>query len=96
MDDMDADETSITSLTAATASVGLWCAAVVVGMVGAAYAAVPLYRLLCQLTGFDGTPQRASAPSDVVLDRPSRSASMPTSRPGFALAVRARAAPRWT
>jgi cytochrome c oxidase assembly protein subunit 11 len=49
--------------------VGLWCAAVVVGMVCASYAAVPLYRMLCELTSFDGTPQRATAPSDVVLDR---------------------------
>ena len=28
----------------------------VVGMVGASFAAVPLYRLFCQVTGFDGTP----------------------------------------
>lgn len=47
----------------------LWCVAVVVGMVGASYAAVPLYNLLCNLTSFDGTPQRASAPSDTVLDQ---------------------------
>lgn len=49
-----------------------WCAAVVVAMVGAAYAAVPLYRLLCQVTGIDGTPRIASKPSDTVLDRPIR------------------------
>jgi len=30
---------------------------VVAAMVGAAYAAVPLYRMLCQLTGLDGTTQ---------------------------------------
>jgi cytochrome c oxidase assembly protein subunit 11 len=29
------------------------------GMFGAAYAAVPLYRLFCQVTGFGGTTQRA-------------------------------------
>ncbi len=28
-----------------------------VGMVGLAYASVPLYRLFCQITGFGGTPQ---------------------------------------
>jgi len=28
----------------------------VAGMVGASFAAVPLYRLFCQVTGFDGTP----------------------------------------
>ena len=50
-------------------SVALWCAGVVVAMVGAAYAAVPLYRLFCQATGFDGTPRIASAPSTQVLDR---------------------------
>jgi cytochrome c oxidase assembly protein subunit 11 len=39
------------------------------GMVGAAYAAVPIYRAFCQLTGFDGTTRRAEAASDKVLDR---------------------------
>ncbi len=34
---------------------GVLCA-VAVGMVGASFAAVPLYRLFCQVTGFDGTP----------------------------------------
>ena len=39
--------------------VAVWCAVLVVAMVGAAYAAVPLYRLFCQVTGFDGTPRIA-------------------------------------
>jgi len=47
----------------------LWCAALVAAMVGAAYASVPLYRLFCQVTGFDGTPRIASAPSMQVLDK---------------------------
>lgn len=34
--------------------------AVVVGMVGMAYAAVPLYTLFCQVTGFAGTTQVAA------------------------------------
>ena len=38
-------------------------------MVGLSYAAVPLYRLFCQVTGFDGTTQRAAKASDAVLDR---------------------------
>ena len=39
---------------------------VVVGMVGLAYASVPLYRLFCQVTGFGGTPQVAeSAPAEI-------------------------------
>ncbi len=34
------------------------------GMVGAAYAAVPLYRIFCQVTGYGGTTQvAASAPA---------------------------------
>ena len=34
----------------------LACAGLVAGMVGLAYAAVPLYDLFCRMTGFDGTP----------------------------------------
>jgi len=37
------------------------------GMVGLAYASVPLYRMFCQATGFAGTPRRADlaeAPGD--------------------------------
>src|SRR6185436_20640791 len=47
----------------------IWCAVVVVGMAGAAYAAVPLYRMFCDATGFDGTPRIASKPSATVLER---------------------------
>lgn len=50
-------------------TLGLSCAALVVAMVGAAYASVPLYRLFCQVTGFDGTPRIATAPSATVLDK---------------------------
>jgi cytochrome c oxidase assembly protein subunit 11 len=49
--------------------VALWCAAVAAAMVGLAYASVPLYRLFCQVTGYGGTTQKASKPSDTVLDR---------------------------
>jgi cytochrome c oxidase assembly protein subunit 11 len=42
------------------------CAGVVFGMLGLAYASVPLYRLLCQLTGFDGTPLRATQAPGVI------------------------------
>ncbi|NBT38868.1 MAG: cytochrome c oxidase assembly protein [Alphaproteobacteria bacterium] len=34
---------------------------VIVGMVGLAYASVPLYQLFCQVTGYGGTIQRAEA-----------------------------------
>ncbi len=49
--------------------VAVICSAVVVGMVGLAYASVPLYRLFCQVTGYAGTTQRASAPATEILDR---------------------------
>jgi cytochrome c oxidase assembly protein subunit 11 len=42
---------------------------VVAGMTGLAYASVPLYRLFCQVTGFDGTPQRAEAAPSKISDR---------------------------
>lgn len=35
------------------------CGGVAVGMIGLAYAAVPLYALFCQVTGFGGTTQVA-------------------------------------
>lgn len=41
----------------------------VVAMGGMAYAAVPLYEIFCQATGYAGTPQRADAESDQILDR---------------------------
>lgn len=41
------------------AKVALACVFGVALMVGAAFASVPLYRLFCQVTGFDGTTQRA-------------------------------------
>ncbi len=45
---------------------GLMAAAVAFGMVGLAYASVPLYRIFCQVTGFGGTTMKveaAAAPS---------------------------------
>ena len=36
-------------------------ALLVLAMVGLAFASVPLYRLFCQVTGFDGTTMRAAA-----------------------------------
>jgi cytochrome c oxidase assembly protein subunit 11 len=51
---------------AATAAV---LAGVVAGMVGLSFAAVPLYRLFCQVTGFEGTTQRAAAAPGAVSSR---------------------------
>jgi hypothetical protein len=45
------------------------CGVAFFGMVGAAYAAVPLYKLFCQATGFDGTVRKAVAKPTKVLDR---------------------------
>ena len=42
---------------------------VVVGMGGAAYAAVPAYRLFCQVTGFGGTTRRAHTVPTTISDR---------------------------
>ena len=45
------------------------CGAFVAVMVGAAYAAVPLYTWFCRTTGFGGTPVVAEAGPVKVLDR---------------------------
>lgn len=49
--------------------VGAISGLVAVGMVGAAFAAVPAYRAFCQATGFDGTISKANAAPDKVLDQ---------------------------
>ena len=51
--------------------VALICAGVFVVMVGAAFAAVPLYRTFCQATGFNGAVRRASGAGgqDAVSDK---------------------------
>lgn len=48
---------------------GLVLAGVVAGMVGLSFAAVPLYRIFCQVTGFGGTPQVVAEYSTEILDR---------------------------
>jgi cytochrome c oxidase assembly protein subunit 11 len=45
------------------------CAGVAAGMLGLAFASVPLYNLFCRVTGYDGTPLVRTLPSDKVLDR---------------------------
>ncbi|CAN0495961.1 unnamed protein product, partial [Discosporangium mesarthrocarpum] len=42
---------------------------VAAGMVGASYAAVPLYEIFCQVTGYGGTTQVAEAAPAEVLNR---------------------------
>jgi cytochrome c oxidase assembly protein subunit 11 len=50
-------------------TIGMLCAAFFAGMVGMAYASVPLYTMFCQITGYGGTTQRVTQYSDRVLDR---------------------------
>jgi cytochrome c oxidase assembly protein subunit 11 len=47
----------------------LACVVVLAAMTGAAFAAVPLYRIFCQHTGFGGSIPRASRAPSVILDR---------------------------
>ncbi len=44
-------------------------AGVVFGMAGLSFAAVPLYRMFCQVTGYGGTTQRAESAPAHALDR---------------------------
>jgi cytochrome c oxidase assembly protein subunit 11 len=50
-------------------TVAICCGVLVLIMVGAAFASVPLYRLFCEATGFAGTPQRAAQASDASIDK---------------------------
>lgn len=47
-------------------------ALIAVAMLGMAYAAVPLYRMFCQVTGYGGTTQRAEQAPATVLARQMR------------------------
>lgn len=45
------------------------CAVFVAAMVGMSFAAVPLYRIFCEATGYGGTTRRAEAAPASALDR---------------------------
>ncbi|MBB4568465.1 cytochrome c oxidase assembly protein [Rhizobium leucaenae] len=45
------------------------CLSFVVGMGAMCAAAVPLYRIFCEVTGFNGTTQRVDQASSVILDK---------------------------
>jgi cytochrome c oxidase assembly protein subunit 11 len=51
------------------ARLGIILMGLAVGMLGMAYAAVPLYKIFCQVTGYGGTTKVADATNGVVLDR---------------------------
>ena len=57
------------SQTARNRRVVVLCSALVAGMVGMAYAAVPLYRIFCQVTGYGGTTQVADQAPSAAIDR---------------------------
>ncbi|MGV1761205.1 MULTISPECIES: cytochrome c oxidase assembly protein [Rhizobium] len=46
------------------------CLSFVIGMSAMCAAAVPLYRMFCQVTGYNGTTQRVEQVSNVILDKP--------------------------
>ena len=50
-------------------SIALSCFAFFGAMIGVAYAAVPLYQIFCQVTGYGGTTQRVEQYADRVLDK---------------------------
>ena len=49
----------MTAVASKNSRTALMMALVAAFMVGLAFASVPLYRMFCELTGFDGTPRRA-------------------------------------
>ncbi|MGZ8350726.1 MAG: cytochrome c oxidase assembly protein [Allosphingosinicella sp.] len=51
----------MTTLAQKNGRTAAFAALIVAAMVGLAFASVPLYRMFCQVTGFDGTTQRAAA-----------------------------------
>ena len=56
----------MTAVASKNSRTALMMALVAAFMVGLAFASVPLYRMFCELTGFDGTPRRAEkAPGPV-------------------------------
>lgn len=56
----------------------LWAAGFALAMLGLGFAAVPLYRMFCQVTGFGGTTQRASESEAALAERLARSAGAGT------------------
>ncbi len=48
---------------------GLFVLLAVIGMIGVSFASVPLYRLFCQVTGFNGTTQVAQNLPTEILER---------------------------
>lgn len=62
-------DTTLAPHTEKNLRVALLCGGMVLGMLGAAYAAVPLYQLFCQITGFGGTTQKSDGNVKGIIDR---------------------------
>ncbi len=52
----------------ANAKIALLCVGIVAGMIGLAYASVPLYDLFCRVTGYGGTTSVSTTAADTILD----------------------------
>ena len=65
---------SAPGLAARNRRVGLIALAGALAMLGLGYAAVPLYRIFCQVTGFGGTPQRATLAEAITAEQLANSA----------------------
>jgi cytochrome c oxidase assembly protein subunit 11 len=65
-----------TTLQQRNRKVGVIALAIACGMLGLGYAAVPLYQLFCQVTGFGGTTQRASEAEAAAVPVSSRTMSI--------------------
>lgn len=49
--------------------IAIACAVFALSMIGLAYAAVPLYRIFCQVTGYGGTTQVSEQASEIILSK---------------------------
>lgn len=65
----DSQKTAHAKTSTRNRRVAVVCFSVAALMVGAAFAAVPLYDLFCRVTGYGGTTQRAEQPSGTILGR---------------------------
>jgi cytochrome c oxidase assembly protein subunit 11 len=69
VNDTEGNQTSATTSGRSHRSIVIACSVFALSMGGMAYAAVPLYELFCQVTGYGGTTQRTEQASQTILDR---------------------------
>lgn len=75
---MNAGSYPTSSIQSRNLRTGLIALAAAIGMLGLGYAAVPLYRIFCQVTGLGGTTQRASLADADLASQLAQSAGSPT------------------